>query len=294
MSPTNFFDEERKNKIKSIILIFLVIPFFILLAYIIGEIYNPSMTFFFIAIASIIAIAQILISYYNGDKLILKITHAKPVAKPKYTRLINIVQGLSIAAGIPPPKVYVIESGDINAFATGRDPQHASVAVTTGLLENLNKEEIEGVIGHELSHIKNFDIKFMMLVSVLIGMVVIISNIFLRSLWFGRSRRNKNGGILLLIGLAFAILAPIAVKLIQLAISRKREFLADASSAQLTRYPEGLASALEKIKNHNVGKLKVSDAVAPLFIAEPNKKRFANLFSTHPPIDKRIEILRAM
>ncbi|MCD6575623.1 MAG: M48 family metallopeptidase [Nanoarchaeota archaeon] len=290
----NFFDEIRKNKIKSILLIFLVIPFFILLAYAIAEIYNPEMTFFFMTIASLIAITQILISYYHGDKIVLKITGAKPATKPKYTKLINIVEGLSIAAGIPPPKVYVIENPDINAFATGRDPQHASIAVTTGLLEKLNKEEIEGVIGHELSHIKNFDIRFMTLVSVIVGLVVIISNMFLRSLWFRNRDRNRSGGIFLLIGLALAIIAPIAVKLIQLAISRKREFLADASSAQLTRYPEGLASALEKIKNYNAGKLQVSDAVAPLFIAEPKKSWVANLFSTHPPIEERIKRLREM
>jgi len=291
---TSFFDEIRKNKIKSMLLIFLVIPMFILLAYAIAEVYNPEMSFLFITIASIIAITQIFISYYKGDKIILKITGAKPATKPKYTRLINIVEGLSIAAGIPSPKVYVIENPDINAFATGRDPKHASIAVTTGAIEKLNKEELEGVVGHEISHIKNFDIKFMTLVSVLIGLVVIVSNIFLRSLWFrGSDRRNKNG-ILLLIGLALAILAPIAVKLIQLAISRKREFLADASSAQLTRYPNGLASALEKIKMHNEGKLQVSDAVAPLFIAEPKKKRLANLFSTHPPIEERIKRLREM
>ena len=290
----NFFDEIRKNKIKSILLIFLVIPVFILLAYAIAEVYNPELTFLFITIASLIAIVQIFVSYYKGDKIVLKITGAKPATKPKYTRLINIVEGLSIAANIPTPKVYVIENPDLNAFATGRDPEHASIAVTTGLLEKMNKEELEGVIGHEMSHIKNYDIKFMTLVSVLIGLVVIISNIFLRSLWFRGRSRNKNSGIFLLIGLALAIIAPIAVKLIQLAISRKREFLADASSAQLTRYPDGLASALEKIKEYNTGKLQVSDAVAPLFIAEPKKRWLANLFSTHPPIEERIKRLKEM
>ncbi len=290
----NFFDEIRKNKIKSILLIFLVIPVFILLAYAIAEVYNPELTFLFITIASLIAIVQIFVSYYKGDKIVLKITGAKPATKPKYTRLINIVEGLSIAANIPTPKVYVIENPDLNAFATGRDPEHASIAVTTGLLEKMNKEELEGVIGHEMSHIKNYDIKFMTLVSVLIGLVVIISNIFLRSLWFRGRSRNKNSGIFLLIGLALAIIAPIAVKLIQLAISRKREFLADASSAQLTRYPDGLASALEKIKEYNTGKLQVSDAVAPLFISEPKRNRFVYLFSTHPPIEERIKRLREM
>jgi heat shock protein HtpX len=290
----NFFDEIRKNKIKSVLLIFLVIPVFILLAYAIALVYNPAMTFLFITLASLIAIFQILISYYKGDKLVLKITGAKPATKPRYTRLINIVEGLSIAAGIPAPKVYVIESPDINAFATGRDPKHASIAVTTGAIEKLNKEELEGVIGHELSHIKNYDIRFMTLVSVLIGLVVIISNMFLRSLWFRDRDRDRDSGIFLVIGLALAIIAPIAVKLIQLAISRKREFLADASSAQLTRYPEGLASALEKIKMYNEGKLEVSDAVAPLFIAEPKKRWYTNLFSTHPTIEERIKRLREM
>ncbi len=294
MAKVSFFDQARKNRIKSIILFCLVVPVFILLAYVIGQIYNPELTFFFITIASLIAIIQIFVGYYYGDKVILKITNAKPATKPKYTHLINVVEGLSIAAGIPTPKVYVIENPDLNAFATGRDPKHASIAITTGLLEKLNRTELEGVIGHELSHIKNLDIRFMTLVSVIIGLVVILSNVFLRSLWFGR-KRSREGGILLIIGIVLAIIAPIAVKLIQLAISRKREYLADASSAQLTRYPEGLASALEKIAKYNQGRLKVSDAVAPLFISNPKRtSKLRELFSTHPPIEKRIKILREM
>jgi len=287
----SFFDQIRINKIKSVILIFLVIGVLIALGYTIALIYNPAFTLFFVLFALVIAITESLYAYYNGDKLILKLVNAKPAKKPEHAHLINVVEGLSLAAGIPPPKVYVIKNPDINAFATGRDPKHASIAVTTGALEKLNRMELEGVIGHEIGHIKNYDIRFATLVVILVGIIAIVSSIFLRSFWFGD--RDRKAGAIVLIGLLFAILAPIAAKLVQLAISRKREYLADAYSAKLTRYPEGLASALEKIMKYNKGVLKVDDAVSSLFIANP-KKKIAELFSTHPPIEKRIAILRAM
>ncbi|MCD6547020.1 MAG: M48 family metallopeptidase [Nanoarchaeota archaeon] len=287
----SFFDEIRINKIKSVILIFLVIGVLIALGYTIALVYNPAFTLFFVLFALVIAITESLYAYYKGDKLILKLVNAKPAKKPEHAHLINVVEGLSLAAGIPPPKVYVIENPDINAFATGRDPKHASIAVTTGALEKLDRIELEGVVGHEIGHIKNYDIRFATLVVILVGIIAIVSGIFLRSFWF--RDRDRKAGAIVLVGLLFAILAPIAAKLVQLAISRKREYLADAYSAKLTRYPEGLASALEKIMKYNKGVLKVDDSVSSLFIANP-KKKIAELFSTHPPIEKRIAILRAM
>ncbi len=235
-------------------------------------------------------------SYNYGDRIVLAATKAKPVKEGdrRYIHLINAVDGLSIAAGIPKPKIYVIESDDINAFATGKNPERASVAVTTGLLKNLKRDEIEGVIGHELSHIKNYDIRFATLVAVLVGLVAIISHMFLRTFRFGGKRDRDKGGLLILIGFILAIFAPIVVRLVQFAISRRREFLADSSSVQLTRYPEGLASALEKIKNINKGKMKVSEAVSHLFFTDPNRSALDSLYATHPPLNERIKILRSM
>jgi heat shock protein HtpX len=208
------------------------------------------------------------------------------------------VEGLALAAGIPKPKVYIVPSADINAFATGRDPQHSSIAVTDGLTKILNRQEMEGVIAHEMSHIGNYDIRFMMLATVMVGIVAMVGYMLTRSMMFGgrsnNDRDNRGNAILVLIGVLIAIIAPIAVQLVQLAISRKREFLADASGAKLTRYPEGLASALEKIQNHNSRKMDVSDATSSLFIANPNPSLLNKLTSTHPPIAERIRRLRAM
>ncbi|MDD5700373.1 MAG: M48 family metallopeptidase, partial [Candidatus Nanoarchaeia archaeon] len=195
-------------------------------------------------------------------------------------------------------KIYVMESEQINAFASGRDPEHSVICVTTGALEKLNKQQLEGVIAHEMSHVANYDIRFMTLTTVLIGMIAIVSEIFLRSLWFsGGEDRDRKNGILIIIGIAFAILAPIAANLVALAISRKREFAADASGVKFTRYPPGLRSALEKIKEESVSeqdRRKYPKAVAPLFISDPFKKKVAGLFQTHPDINERIARLNRM
>ena len=195
------------------------------------------------------------------------------------------------------PRLYVLENSQINAFATGRDPKHAVICVTTGALEKLSKQELEGVLSHELSHVASYDIRFMTLVAVLVGMIAIISQIFLRSLWFrggDRDRDNKNA-VLMLVGIALAIIAPILVKLVELAISRKREYAADASAVKFTRSPTGLINALKKIKNEaGVEKKNMSKVVAPLFISDPFKRKISGLFQTHPDIEKRIEILERM
>jgi heat shock protein HtpX len=296
MKKISFHDQIAKNKRDSVLLGILVFSFLVVFIYVISQILVPELSIVFLVFSMVIIFVYTYSSYNYGDKVVLAATKAKLVKEDdrRYIHLINVVEGLSLAAGTPKPKIYVIESDEINAFATGKDPEHASVAVTTGLLKNLKRNEIEGVIGHELSHIKNYDIRFATLVAVLVGLVAIISHMFLRTFRFGGKRDRDKGGMLILIGLILAIFAPIVVRLVQFAISRRREFLADASSVQLTRYPDGLASALEKIMKINTGKMKVSEAVSHLFIADPNKSALDSLYATHPPIKERIKILRSM
>ncbi|MEX0917109.1 MAG: M48 family metallopeptidase [Candidatus Paceibacterota bacterium] len=239
-------------------------------------------------------------SYWFSDKIVLKMSGANPVKKDEHRELWNIVENLSITAGLPMPKLYIINDPAPNAFATGRDEKHAVVAVTSGLLSMLERNELEGVIAHELSHIKNRDMLVMTVVVVLVGFVVLLSDFFIRMSFFGGGDRdNKLGIVMIIAGVALAILSPVIAKLIQLAISRKREYLADASGALLTRYPEGLASALEKISSYNAPMKRANHATAHLFISNPfggkNMKGFVNkLFLTHPPAQERIAALRGM
>lgn len=298
MKKLNVQDDISKNKFKSIVLILVVFLSLIFLAYFISWFYDPASTYLFVAMALIFSLLFTVFSYYYSDKIVLASVKARPATREENRYLVNVVEELAIAAGVPPPRIYVIDSDELNAFATGRDPQHAVVCVTTGLMKILNRSELEGVIAHEMSHITNYDVRFATLVAVMVGMVVIISDMFRRSMWF-RNRRDdderEGNSIFVIIGLLFAILAPIFVQLIQLAISRKREYLADSNGAYLTRYPEELANALEKIKNNNTGSLRVSKAVAPLFFVNPfSSKKIAELFSTHPDINSRIEKLRSM
>jgi len=299
MDRISFHDQISKNKWKSFFLIIIIFLVFLVLGYVISLATDPGL-FFVIMIASIIiSILYILISYYNSDKIALASVGAKPAERGQYPQYYNSVEGLTLASGMPMPRLYVMENSQINAFASGRDPEHAVICVTTGTLEKLNKQELEGVLGHELSHVANFDIRFMTLVAVMVGMIAIISQIFLRSLWFrGGDRDDKKGNaILMLIGIILAILAPIVVQLVQLAISRKREYAADASAVKFIRSPTGLIGALKKIKNEHAPAQetkKINKAVAPLFISDPFKKRIETLTSTHPPIEKRIEMLERM
>jgi heat shock protein HtpX len=283
--------------------VFLFVSFIILIiaiGYVLNLIFAGGLMF--IIIAAVIAISMSFISYYSGDKIVLSMTRAVEADKKKYLHLHNIVEGLSIAAGIPKPKVYIIPGMAINAFATGRNPKTASIAATEGCLEKLNRTELEGVISHELSHIKNYDIRVMMLASVLVGIIVFVSEIMLRSFIFGGLKGNdRQGGggiqiVLIVVGIVLLILAPILAQIIKLAISRKREYLADASGAMLTRYPKGLADALRKIKGDHEQLKTASNATAHLFIASPFKKKqfLVNLFSTHPDVDDRIKRLESM
>jgi len=296
----SFEDQISSNKLKSLFLIALIFVFFLVLGFVISFVLDPGYFFIIMIFSIIFSMTYILISYYNSDKIALASVKAKPASKTQHRMLFHAVENMSIASGLPMPKVYIMESSQINAFASGRDPKHAVICVTTGCLEKLNKQELEGVIAHEMSHIANFDIRFMTLTAVLVGMVSIIAEIFLRSLWFSggnRDRGGRAGAILIILGILFAIIAPIAAQLVSLAISRKREFTADATGVKFTRYPSGLASALKKIKHEHVSsedKHHYAKAMAPLFISDPFKKKFQNIFATHPDVDERIKRLEAM
>ncbi len=251
------------------------------------------------SISIIFSLSYIVYSYYNSDKIALSSVKARHASRSAYPQYHHAAENMAIASGLPMPRLFVMDSEEINAFASGRDPKHAVMCFTTGALQKLNKQELEGVIAHEMSHIANYDIRYMTLTAVLIGMISIIAEVFLRSLWF--SNNDDRGGkaqiVLIVLGVLFAILAPIAAQLVSLAISRKREFLADATGVKLTRYPPGLANALKKIKHEHVSKRethKFSHALAPLFIADPFKKRIQGLLATHPSIDERIRRLEAM
>ena len=240
-------------------------------------------------------------SYWYSDKLVLRMTNAKPADPRTHRELIQIVENLAITAGLPMPKVYVVDDPSPNAFATGRDPKHAVVAATTGLLAVLDRTEIEGVMAHEMAHVGNRDMLVMTVAVVLAGFIAIVADFFMHALWFGGGDRDRHP-IFLVVAIAGIILAPIAAQLIQLAVSRKREYLADATGALLTRYPEGLASALEKISAHGRPMKSASHATAHLFISDPfgagGKRSFAQrigaLFHTHPPAPERIARLRGM
>lgn len=253
--------------------------------------------------AGILSAVMTLTSYFAGDKVALAAAGARPVAREQNPYLYRLVENLAITAGLPLPKIYLIEAPQINAFACGRDPKHASIAVTTGAIEKLANEELEGVLAHELSHISNYDIRLMTVVIVLVGIVTLLSDFFFRMRFYGGGSDRRGGsrgsnGILMLVGLVALILAPIVGRLLQLAVSRRREFLADASGALLTRYPAGLASALEKIGAANVQPMRgAHEATAHLYISSPfgaAGQRLARLFSTHPPLPDRIKALREM
>lgn len=299
----NIYDQISNNKRNSIFLVFLFLIIIFALGWALGYIF--ATTTFGLLIAFIISVIMILIGYFSGDKLILSMSGAKQVTKKDDPYLVNTVEGLAIASGIPTPKIYVIQENSMNAFATGRDPKHSSITVTSGLRKNMNREELEGVIAHEMSHIKNYDIRLLMLVAILVGVVALLSDFMLRSFWWGpRSHRNSSrgsGGILIivvLIGLVLAILAPIIAQLIKFSVSRQREYLADSSGVFLTKNPRGLANALKKIKgDKDVQVDSANKATAHLWIENPLRKlggSINNLFSTHPPIQDRIKRLESM
>ena len=288
----DFRDEITRNKLKSFLLMFVIFLIIIALGYVISLAYTPDAFFGILILSIIISISYLLITYYNSDKIALFSVNAREVKRENNKLYYDVVESITIASGLPMPRLYVMPSKQINAFASGRNPKKSVICVTEGALEKLDRRELEGVIAHELGHIGSYDIRYMTLVAVMVGIISIISEIFLRSLWFKSNDRDNNKGnaIFMLIGIILAILAPILVYFVQLAISRKREFSADATAVKFTRFPPGLIGALEKIKYQNAPEKKITKAIAPLFFANP----FKELGSTHPSIDKRISLLKKM
>jgi heat shock protein HtpX len=293
------YDQIAQNKRNSWFLVFAVTLFLVLMGYLAGRYWGSG--YAGVILAVVVAVIAALTSYFSGDQVILAISRAKQIEKKDHPQLFNVVEELSIASGTPMPTIYIIDDTAPNAFATGRDPQHSSVAITTGLLEKLSRDELQGVMAHELSHVQNRDILFAMMVGVMVGSVVLISDFFLRSVFWGGGRRKskneKGSGPLIIVALALAILAPIFAKALQLAVSRQREYLADASAAKMTRYPEGLARALEKISGDKEVLEVANRATQHLYIVNPIKpfeKRAKSFFSTHPPIEERVSRLRSM
>ncbi len=290
----NLYTEQSKNVTKTWLLMTVFFAVVIGLGWFFSIYYGDPVILYGFVLFSIL---MNFFSYWFSDKIVLTLAGAKEAKREEYFNLYTSVENLSITAGLPMPRVYVVEDSALNAFATGRDKDHAVVAVTTGLLAMLEKNELEGVIAHELSHIGNRDMLLSTVVVVLVGFVSILSDIFIRSTFWGGSRDNDNkaNGIFMLVGVILSILAPIFAMLIQLAISRKREFLADASGALLTRYPEGLASALRKISQHSQPMKRQSSAIAHLYLADPKGsslgKKVSGLFATHPPTEDRIKAL---
>lgn len=278
------------------------VVFVILVAYVMGNALGYGNSWLFLAV--VFSVVSSLVSYYWGDKMVLAMSGARPADRKRDFDFYTVAENLAIAAGVPKPKLYVIDDTAMNAFATGRDPAHAVVCATTGIVSRLDRRELEGVIAHELSHIKNYDTRLMAVVAILAGTIAFMADMFMRTLWWGGSRRSRDEnnqfqGLLMIVGIIFAILSPIIATMIQLAVSRKREFLADASGVYLTRYPEGLARALEKLSRDREVLEAATNATAHLFIVNPFKGKsfgawFSGLFDTHPPIAERIKILRAM
>jgi heat shock protein HtpX len=302
----NFRERIAINRRNSLLLIAAFIAFVAVFGYVIGYAWigDPAGALFGLVLAFVVGIVSGIATYYGGARMVLAASRAREITHDDAPVLFNVVEEMAIAAGLPMPKVYIIDDSAPNAFATGRDPEHASVAVTSGLLEKLDRDELQGVVAHEMAHVGNFDIRYAMLVGVLVGTTVLISDFFLRGLWFGAGRGGRRGGgggqaqlIMLLVAIVLAILAPLFARLLQLSISRQREYLADATAVRLTRNPKGLADALQKISGDNEVLEVANRATAHLYIVNPVKnfeKRAKGLFSTHPPIEERVRILRSL
>lgn len=295
------YEQISSNKWKSMLMMFFFFVFVLGIGYIIGRAWGGSDGWYFgIIFAFIFALIMGLVSYYRSDSIALRISGAREVGDGEYPRYRHTVEGLAIAAGVPKPRAYIIDSPAPNAFATGRNPEHSAIAVTTGLLEMLNDQELEGVVAHEMSHIKNYDILIMCLTAVLVGTLILLSDILLRTFWFGDDD-SGGGAWIMLVAIVLAILSPIIAQLIKLSIGRKREFLADANGALLTRYPPGLASALWKLQQDPRQFKRANKGTAHMFIVQPLKTEkgarggwFNRLFDTHPPIEERINRLNQM
>jgi len=306
MATETFHTLIRRNRRNSWLLIFFFLAIFVGMGLLIGAVWGGGDRTFSVIVAAIAGAVAFLLtlgSYYGGASAVLGISKARPIQKSDDPQLYNVVEEMAIAAGIPVPKIYLIEDSAPNAFATGRNPEKAVVAITTGLREKLNRDELQGVIAHEISHIRNYDILFAMLMAVMVGVLVMLCDVFLRSVWWGagrRRRRDSRGGgggaqaILMIVALVLAIIAPILARVIQMAMSRQREYLADASGVELTRNPDGLASALAKISSDPEVLEVANRATSHLYVVHPIKKfeaRASSIFDTHPPVKERVRRL---
>jgi heat shock protein HtpX len=312
MTATSFYQQQAANRRNSIALVLVVVLILAALGFVIGYAIGGNTQTAVIVLLGAVALALLMTagSYFSGDSLVLAVSQAREVKEDQAPELVNVVKELSLAAGVPTPRVYLIDDTATNAFATGRDPKHASIAVTSGLLQKLDREQLQGVIGHELSHVRNYDIRFALLVGVLVGSIALLADFFLRITFWGamfgggrsRSSSNREGGgglqaIMVVVALVFAVVAPIFARFVQLAVSRQREYLADASSVELTRNPYGLEQALAKIAADQEVLEAANRATQHLYIVNPIKKfeeRSKGLLSTHPPIVDRINRLRAL
>ncbi len=284
-------DQIKWNQRKSYALLFIVPLILLALIFVIGRMFVPTMSpFLILSLGIAVSVIYVLFSYFKSDEMIIQVTGAQKAPENQYRQYHNLVEGLTVASGLPKPELYIQDKPEINAFATGRKPKNGKISVTTGALEKLDKDELEGVLAHELAHIQNRDVMFMTLAVALIGVISILSELLLHSMWFGAD--DDAPPWLAAAGLLLAIFAPISARAVQLAMSRKREYLADATGAEMTRYPEGLAGALEKIHNQSTS-MDSNKAVSHLYFSNPFKNK-ASLFSTHPPLEKRIERLRNM
>lgn len=299
------WEQIRRNKRNSVILVITMALVLFTLGYLLGEYLNPGYGIYGLIVAICLWMLQSTVSYFAGDKIILGISRARKITRDMHPTLYNVVEEMKIASSLSKvPDVYIIDDTALNAFATGRDPEHSAVAVTSGLLEILTRDELQGVIAHELSHIKNRDVLFMTMVGIMMGTIILLADLGLRHMFWGGGRRrtsrdgnNQIQAVLMIIAIIFIILSPVIAQLIYFAVSRKREYLADASAVQFTRYPLGLAGALEKIGNSTAQLKSATKATAPMYIANPFKgkgQQLSNLSSTHPPLDERIKILRNM
>jgi len=308
MAAISMFDQIAKNRRNTVILIGVMSLIFVAIGYSTGFIFfrNPYAG---LVIGGVIAVVMGLFSYFRGDSLILTVSGAKQIQKKDHPQLFNVVEELSIAGGVPLPKIYIMQDEALNAFATGRDPENASVAITTGLLAKLNRDELQGVMAHELAHVMNRDIMYSMMVGVMAGAIVMLADFALRYMfWFGGGSRgssdnNNNNQIMMIVGLVVTILAPILATLVQLAVSRQREYLADATAVKLTRNPDGIASALEKLSKDTTQDMRAANrATQHLYIVNPFKKervkslkkKAKSTWSTHPALDDRISKIRSL
>ncbi|MDZ7705941.1 MAG: M48 family metallopeptidase [Trueperaceae bacterium] len=295
----NLLDYKAHNIRASWVLMIVTFGLLAALGYGVARAYDPALAVVGVAIAASVALLQNVGAYWFSDRLMLRVANAREATTDEHRYLVNITEAVAIGAGIPAPKLYVIDSPALNAFATGRTPEHAAVAVTTGLIDKLDRQELEGVVAHELAHIKNYDMLFTTLVGATLGALILLRDLVLHSMRYGRrgssSGNSKGQGVVTIVLLVLLIITPILATLIHFAVSRRREYLADVTGAYITRNPEGLASALEKIATHHAPELKVSESVKHLFFTNPTKKLNArNWFATHPPIEERIARLRRL